>query len=207
MAKKTSSKESKKPEASDTQFADREWFSKWALEGLGGYALGELLPVPDELRTSTGTAVMKEIVMAVDPRDPLERMLVEQMVWCHQRIRHLQRLSFRAGLIRLQLSAHEQCEKAMATYRRGMLALKEYRATQRGMPLVAIQQVNQADRREVAVVATSPGNKNATNEVGANDGNGATDRSKSGEPKALEGPQQGRVGTPSRRRAKKQAVA
>lgn len=207
MAKKASRKKTKTRKAADTQLARAEQLSKWMLNDLGGEELGMLCYLSDELRTPTGVRMMKKIIEDVAPRDPLERMLVEQMVWCHHRIRYLQWLPRSGILIALQLASHEHCEKAMASYRRGMLALKEYRATQRGMPLVAVQQVNQDNRQEVAVVAASIANKNVTNEVGANDGNGATNRSESGKPKALEGPQRRRSETPPRRRAKKPAMA
>ena len=67
-------------------------------------------------------------------------------------------------------------DRAMNTFRRGMLALREYRAPYRRANITAIKQLNQAEQQNI-MLAEKPNSttENATNEQGANCGDGEAD--------------------------------
>ena len=111
--------------------------------------------------------LMAEIVDGVSPRDPLERMLVQQLVWCQQRIAHLSmKACSQSNPDRLRI-VNELVDRAMNSYRRGMLALREYRAPYRPVNINAVSQLNQAEQQNI-LLAEKPNStaENATNEQG-----------------------------------------
>ena len=125
-----------------------------------GLTLGAMAQLPAEIAPGTGKAMMQNVVQAVAPRDPLERMLVEQLVLCHHRVLALSALSGSRRGLEVSLAANAHCDRAMNSYRRGMLALKEYRSRRGTTPTVSVQQVNQAEHQNVTVaVASSPERK------------------------------------------------
>ncbi len=126
-------------------------------DGLAALTLQQLFPVdvPEEIKSET-QRFLSEIVEQVQPRDPLEKMLTQQLAWCHQRIARLSILAYshhgdweQGGRI------HEAVERAMGSYRRGMLALRQYRAQQQP---VNVTQVNQAEQQNI-VCAGNVGSK------------------------------------------------
>ena len=121
-----------------------------------GLTLGAMVRLPEEIRGQAGNAMMENVVQAVAPRDPLERMLVEQLVLCHQRVLALSALSGSRSCLKVGLPANAHCDKAMNSYRRGLLALKEYRSRRGTTPTVTVQQVNQAEQQNVTVAVATP---------------------------------------------------
>lgn len=116
-------------------------------DGLAALTLQQLFPVdvPEEIKAET-LRFLSEIVEEMQPRDPLEKWLVQELAWCHQRVARLSILAFshhgdweQAGRI------HEAVERAMGTYRRGMLALRQYRERKP----VNVTQVNQAEQQNI----------------------------------------------------------
>jgi hypothetical protein len=118
----------------------------------------------------------------MQPRDPAEEMLVQQLVWTHARIGYLTaKANYQAGLKQLQVVT-EALERAHNTYRRLVLTLAEYRNPRVARNFTAIGQLNQAEQQVVqanayAAPATSPTaappapagepeRENATNEKG-----------------------------------------
>ncbi|MFQ5463780.1 MAG: hypothetical protein ACE5E5_14280 [Phycisphaerae bacterium] len=122
------------------------------------WTLQRLVPWASEDVECVSKAVMKELLAAMAPRDPLERMLVAQLAYTHERIGRLSRIAVATSPMEDAQVAHECCERAMNTYRKGMVALKEYRSKPRETPLVAVQQVNNAAEARHRVEAVSVGN-------------------------------------------------
>lgn len=108
-------------------------------------------PALKELMTSSA----RDAVEQMAPADPLERMLAEQMVWCHERIRDLALRAKKPSTADLQCAYHAQCDAAMGTFRRGMIALRQYRAIRPPGPLIAVQQVNHAEAGDVVIAPTA----------------------------------------------------
>ncbi len=142
-------------------------------ENLGGYTLARMLGLPDEDLVPSGQAMIDQVLEGVGVRDPLERMLIEQLTWTYQRVQGLSLLAAEALDPALRLSANQQCDKTMNAYRRGMLALKEYRGAKQRTPYVAIQQVNESEPGNVVVSprsGSSLGKKKLPNEQEADGG-------------------------------------
>ncbi len=134
---------------------------------------------------------MAETIKAVSPRDPLERMLVQQLMWCHQRIARLSLKACNQSDLEPIKVINELTDQAMNSYRRLMLALREYRAPHRQ---VNIKQLNQAEQQNIVQVETPNSNKgNATNEKDANHGHCEADTGQPQQPRSLEGTQPGRA--------------
>ncbi|MEE9206972.1 MAG: hypothetical protein V3U67_01160 [Gemmatimonadota bacterium] len=152
-----------------------------------------------------GRELLDDLNDNVAPRDPLERMMLQQLAWCHVRIL---RLSMDSSTVNGRaLAVHELCDKAMNSFRRGMLALREYRGAAARSPHIAIQQLNQAEEQQVILATDGLAGKNATNELGANHGKRTTDRSKPPESKALEKTHPRRLEAASANGASEEALA
>jgi hypothetical protein len=84
------------------------------------------------------------------PRDPVEEMLVAQMLLAHARVMHLTALANRqTGLEQIRI-VNEYADRASNTYRRLVLALAEYRRPPRkGDTFTAIKQANIAGQQVV----------------------------------------------------------
>lgn len=140
-----------------------------------------------------GHKFSQAIIEPLQPRDPLERMLIEQAIWCHCRAHRLiMHRSRRQGLDE-EMLLDALCDKSMASFRKSMLALKEYRSVRRAAPMVAVQQVNQMSAKKTnrrARSACAANTKKMTNELGANNGNSKTNHSQSDEQVEVEGLQQ-----------------
>lgn len=112
---------------------------------------------------------MNELLSEMKPGDPLETLLCEQLIWCHHRIAHLARLAMEAESVAKSRVMHELVDRAMNTFRRGMLALREYRDKVRGRS-VSVNQLNQAEHQNILLVQKNSDPRNTTNEQGANHG-------------------------------------
>lgn len=110
-----------------------------------------------------------DVMDRMEPRDPMEEMLVSQAMCAHARVLHLTDLANRQTSLAGTKTVHEYADKASNTYRRLMLALAEYRKPPKaGDTYTAIQQANIAGQQ--VVVNGEPEKKNATNEQGCSDG-------------------------------------
>lgn len=180
----TTSRTIEKLESDETPLAKTDLCeeAKAMSEGLGGCVLGLMMGVPKDEVVPLGRKLMDQIVDGVGARDPLERMLVEQLAWTYHRVQSLSLLATTADDADQRLTAHQQCDKTMNAYRRGMLALKEYRGVRQRSPYVAIQQVNEAAPGDVVVSTSGAGRKKLANGMEAEHGVSTTDRRESGQP-------------------------
>lgn len=122
---------------------------------------GGLKPALDK----TGGAYAKDLVARLNPRDPLEEMLVEQCLWAHGRVRHLSALANQQTNVDASRQVNDSADKASNTFRRLMLALREYRQPPRsGDQFTAIKQANIANQQVVQNLETEK--QNVTNEKG-----------------------------------------
>jgi hypothetical protein len=103
-----------------------------------------------------------DLIERMAPRDPVEEMLVVQLVLTHARVLHL--IDMANGQERLESirTVHEYADRASNTYRRLMLALAEYRRPAAPATFTAIRQANIAGQQ----VIHNHEHRNATNEVG-----------------------------------------
>ena len=123
---KSNSNDTSKPEFDDLQ-APPEVKAQIIEQHFGGFYLPSMIPnLPDEWHDGC-KELMQQILDRMAPKDPLERMMCEQMVWCHYRIAALSMRATRTRDFDRMCRVHELVERAMNTYRRGILALKEYR--------------------------------------------------------------------------------
>lgn len=139
----------------------RELLSKVMATGYSdtqaGVILGRLTKMPADLRADIGCHLVDQTVKALNPRDPLERMLIEQMMFCYERVAQLSSMAALQTPIATMLAIHDQCDKAMTAYRRSMLAPKQYRNGS-GSKLT-LRQVNQAEQQNVMFSANAPEKK------------------------------------------------
>ena len=106
-----------------------------------------------------------DVMDRMEPRDPLEEMLVSQAMCAHARVLHLTDLANHQTSLDGMKTVHEYADKASNTYRRLMLALAEYRRPPKaGDTYTAIRQANIAGQQVVM------NGENATNEQGCTDG-------------------------------------
>ena len=137
--------------------------------------LGLMMGLPADEALGEGQRALARLVGGVGAQDPLEVMLVEELALCHERVLSLSLMAVQRAVnpapalvstlrhanISIKatpqrpasaLAIHEQCDKAMNTLRRGMLALREYRGAN-NRPVLAIQQINQGEAGHVVVSA------------------------------------------------------
>jgi hypothetical protein len=131
----------------------------------GGLTVGRMLQLPLDMAAKVGQAMVDEVVKSIAPRDMLEKLLVEQLVFCHQRVQDLSVLASRQGSIKNKIAVDEQCNRAMTAYRRGFLALKQYRSQPAAVTAVTI---NQPEKQDVLLATGIRNSKNGSNELGAN---------------------------------------
>jgi hypothetical protein len=157
---------------SHCDFDDRTTLeSLMAVELLDGAFFGAMLGLEKSDWLRRGPAYLQQLYRDMAVNDPLERMLVEQLAWTHQRLKTLSLIAIKAeGSPERQLATSDQCDKAMNAFRRGMLALKQYRSRRAKAPRVAIQQVNESGPGHVLVTGEADAPENVTNEQGANHG-------------------------------------
>jgi hypothetical protein len=98
---------------------------------------------------------VRDVLTQMQPRDPMERMLIEQSLWLHAR---LVRLSVQAATATGEQNLrtlNEAAERVANTYRRHMQALKDYRSAS-WPKFVAIGQANLANQQVVHPIGTLP---------------------------------------------------
>jgi len=101
----------------------------------------------------TAIDYVKDIVKRLQPSDDLERMLIEQSLWLHARVA---RLSVQAATSTYESKArtlNEAADRANNTFRRHLLALKEYRSAQKPKVVMPIQLAHIADTGQQVVNA------------------------------------------------------
>jgi hypothetical protein len=119
---------------------------------------------------------LADVLERMKAADPVEEMLITQLVWTHARVARLTMISKQEGMKQLTAVAGA-CDSASNTFRRLMLALAEYRNPRR-QHFTAIGQFNAAAQQVVqqavaAHPAQAPGDKSekenekATNEKGS----------------------------------------
>lgn len=92
---------------------------------------------------------LNDLVDEMEPRDALERMLVQQLALCHHRAVGLSAMAAQQTTLDAIRIVNEAADRALGSYRRAMLALREYRAPYRR---VNIGQLNQANQQNVVYV-------------------------------------------------------
>lgn len=107
-----------------------------------------------------------DVMARMAPRDPVEEMLVAQLLLTHSRVLHLTDIANHQTGLQQVRTIHEYADRASNTYRRLMLALAEYRRPPRtGDTFTAIKQANIAGQQVVQNQENSQPTK-ATNEQG-----------------------------------------
>lgn len=125
-----------------------------ALEGLLG---------PEHVRAMQ--AQVMDTILQMGARDPVEELLIEQMLMVHSRVIRLTVLAHRQTHVQGLRILSEHADRASNTYRRLMLAFVEYRRPpRRGDTFAVVKQANIANQQIVQNQETRHGN--ATNEQG-----------------------------------------
>lgn len=118
---------------------------------MGAVTLGLSLGAASQKLATAGAEILERTIRTMKPRDQLERMVIEQLVWTHMRIQRLTQKSSTMGKPELAMAFDDQINKAMNTYRRTLMALRDYRRGPDQRPLVAIQQVNESGSGDVVI--------------------------------------------------------
>src|SRR5450432_232553 len=92
--------------------------------------------------------IAADLIRRMEPRDPVEEMLVAQMVWMHGRVVQLTRIASAQKNLEWSALMNEQADRAANLFRRQMLALAEYRRP-RKRSFTAIKQANIAGQQVV----------------------------------------------------------
>lgn len=97
--------------------------------------------------TKSAMVYMEDLIQRMDPRDPVEEMLVVQLVLTHARVLHLTDWANRQESLERLRGVNECADRASNTYRRLMLALPEYRRPPSSSSFTAIRQANFASQQ------------------------------------------------------------
>ncbi|HEX8915136.1 MAG TPA: hypothetical protein VF796_22485, partial [Humisphaera sp.] len=126
-----------------------------------------------------------DLIGRLAPRDPLEEMLVAQLLQTHARVTYLNVYAAQQSSLKWSAQFHEAADRASNTFRRQMQALAEYRNPKPPPRSVTrIAQANIANQQVVHNAAgPSAGAGNATNEQGSPDAR--TGRPETAPPPAL----------------------
>jgi hypothetical protein len=92
--------------------------------------------------------IAQDLILRFKPKDPIEEMLIAQMIWVHARVAKLVTRATAQSNIKWYALMGEQCDRATNLFRRQMLALAEYRRP-RGRSFTAIRQANIAGQQVV----------------------------------------------------------
>ena len=112
----------------------------------------------------TSDGFVEHVFNGMNPRDPVEEMLVSQIVLAHTRAMHLADMAMSQTKLDQIRIINEYADKAANTYRRLMLSLDEYRRPRRGGDTYTqIKQANIANQQIVDNREISNG-KNRANE-------------------------------------------
>jgi len=134
---------------------------------IGDTVFGETVSDGADLRVTTQCFV-DGCMERIAPRDPVEEMLVSQLLMTHARVVRLSHLAQQKLSYDEIKNINELADRASNTYRRLMLGLAEYRRPARGTPINEIQQANIANQQVVMNGCTHE-RENATNEQGCSD--------------------------------------
>ncbi len=163
-------------------------------DSLPSFILNRMLPIENDTMIVGCKELLAETVDGVSPRDPLERMLVQQLLWCQQRVAHLSMQACKPANLKQLWTINELADRAMNSDRRGMLALREYRAPHRQVNITAVKQLNQAEQQNIVQAESLNSNsENVASEQDANHGYREANPGQPTEPKALEGTHPGRA--------------
>jgi hypothetical protein len=123
----------------------------------------------DERLEGSSTPYVIDLVKRFAPRDPVEEMLLSQMVQTHLRLTNLTVKAHQQKHLAWAKLMHEAADRAANTFRRQMLALAEYRSPKPPPRHVTrIAQANIANQQVVHNAARPTGGAgNATNEQGS----------------------------------------
>lgn len=152
------------------------------------------------------SAFAQAVIEDMAPRDPVEEMLIAQLLMAHSRVMRLTQLANAQPDLAALSIMHEYADRASNTYRRLMLALAEYRRPPRTGDTFAV--VKQANIAQQQVIQTNEKTAtNTTNEQGYTNSDDAADADSAGRsrPSALPA-DSGGVGVPAFLRPKSQAV-
>lgn len=108
---------------------------------------------------------MNDVLARMQPKDPLEEMLIVQAVVAHARALHLSELACRQTDIETVRIVNEYADRASNGFRRLMLGLAEYRRPPAASAFMAIKQANLANQ-QVIQNHENAAERNATNEQG-----------------------------------------
>ncbi|MEM1183769.1 MAG: hypothetical protein AAGI53_02090 [Planctomycetota bacterium] len=133
--------------------------------GMGGSVYAHaLMPYLDKLfgDDPSGCAhrYVDDLLKRMEPRDPMEEMLVVQALLAHVRVLNLSHLASTETHVDRSRVLNEYADKASNTFRRLMLAMAEYRRP----PKASISQANIAHNQVVMSGGTE--RENRTNEQG-----------------------------------------
>jgi hypothetical protein len=131
---------------------------------IGDTVFGETVGEGADLRVTTQRFV-DDCVERMAPGDPVEELLISQLLLTHGRVVRLSHLAQQKLSYDEIRNLNELADRASNTYRKLMLALAEYRRPARGSSITAIQQANIANEQVVMNGSTNE-SKNATNEQG-----------------------------------------
>ena len=146
-----------------------------------------------------------DVMDRMAPRDPLEEMLISQLICAHARLLHLTDLANRQTTLDGIKTVNEYADKASNTYRRLMLALAEYRRPPKaGDTFTAIRQANIAGQQ--VVMNGEAQSKNVTNEQGCSDEHARNDAQDTRDATKTLPPHTGGAGVPPGLRSPDKAV-
>lgn len=123
------------------------------------HRIAKMFPQP---LTKSAMVYMEDLIQRMDPRDPIEEMLVVQLVLTHARVLHLTDWANRQESLEKLRGVNECADRASNTYRRLMLALPEYRRPPPLSSFTAIRQANFASQQLIQSNET----ETTTNEQG-----------------------------------------
>jgi hypothetical protein len=145
--------------------AERISISKLARSYTGMLGRGSFMEVatsivdPKNLQTKSGLQEEEilraahdsfaEFVYLMRPRDPLEKLTLEQLMLHHARVVRLSQEARRQSVPKLAKLFHEACDGASGAFRRLMIAFNENRKPPRQQAAIAIDQANVANQQVV----------------------------------------------------------
>jgi hypothetical protein len=108
----------------------------------------------------TAIDYVRDTVERMQPRDELERMLIEQSLWLHARIARLSVQAANSTGEKSVRTLSEAADRATNAFRRHMLALKEYRSARRPKVFMPIRSAHIGNVAGQQVVNASGGSRN-----------------------------------------------
>jgi hypothetical protein len=91
----------------------------------------------------------QDLIARFGPRDPIEEMMVSQMVVTHGRLLQLTSMAVNQTNLKWAQLMNDAADRASNTFRRLVLALADYRNPRRGNSFTAIGQANIAQQQIV----------------------------------------------------------